>query len=277
MSRCPPCGTTVCMNVPRADTRRKRHHRIAVALAIAAALPVLLIAPGASAARAPARSLSVIVRTAPGHEQGAERLVSSAGGRVRLQLPIIPGFSASLTPAAWRTLAQDPDVVSVTPDAPVRLSGMYEQSSDPYSLRNVEQALRATNMWSAGYTGAGVDVALIDSGVTPVQGLSLPSNVIFGPDLSFESQSSKLRYLDTFGHGTFMAGIIAGRDDAAVGKNYANDATDFLGIAPDARIVSIKVADSHGNTDVSQVIAAIDWVVQHAHDPGLNIRVMNLS
>src|SRR5207248_9787908 len=47
--------------------------------------------------------------------------------------------------------------------------------------------------------------------------------------------------------------------------------------APDARIVSVKVADSDGGTDVSQVIAAIDWVVQHGHDPGLNIRVLNLS
>ena len=48
-------------------------------------------------------------------------------------------------------------------------------------------------------------------------------------------------------------------------------------MAPDARIVSIKVADAHGNTDVSQVIAAIDWVVQHQRDNGLNIRVLNLS
>ena len=48
-------------------------------------------------------------------------------------------------------------------------------------------------------------------------------------------------------------------------------------MAPDARIVSIKVGDADGGTDVSQVIAAIDWIVQHAHDPGLNIRVLNLS
>jgi serine protease AprX len=48
-------------------------------------------------------------------------------------------------------------------------------------------------------------------------------------------------------------------------------------VAPDARIVSVKVADAHGNSDVSQVIAGIDWVVQHAHDPGMNVRVLNLS
>jgi serine protease AprX len=50
-----------------------------------------------------------------------------------------------------------------------------------------------------------------------------------------------------------------------------------MGMAPDARIVSLKVADAHGATDVSQVIAAISWVVQHRNDNGLNIRVLNLS
>jgi serine protease AprX len=74
-----------------------------------------------------------------------------------------------------------------------------------------------------------------------------------------------------------MAGIMAGRDGAATPGNYGANKRDFLGMAPDARIVSIKVADSHGYADVSQVIAAIDWTVQHAHDPGLNIRVLNLS
>ena len=48
-------------------------------------------------------------------------------------------------------------------------------------------------------------------------------------------------------------------------------------MAPDARLVNVKVADSTGATDVSQVIAGIDWVVQHRHDNGLNIRVLNLS
>jgi serine protease AprX len=48
-------------------------------------------------------------------------------------------------------------------------------------------------------------------------------------------------------------------------------------MAPGARIVSLKVGTADGGADVTQVIAAIDWVVQHAHDPGLNIRVLNLS
>src|SRR4029077_9950807 len=80
-----------------------------------------------------------------------------------------------------------------------------------------------------------------------------------------------------FGHGTHMAGIIAGRDDAAVPGAYAGDTTNFIGMAPDARLVNVKVADAQGNSDVSQIIAAIDWVVQHRKDNGMNIRVLNLS
>ena len=95
-----------------------------------------------------------------------------------------------------------------------------------------------------------------------------------GPDLSLESQDPDLTHLDTNGHGTHMAGIIAGRDDAAT--NPA-DPRNFVGVAPDARLVSVKVGAASGAVDVSQLIAAIDWVVQHRRDNGLNIRVLNLS
>jgi serine protease AprX len=85
-----------------------------------------------------------------------------------------------------------------------------------------------------------------------------------------------MQYLDTYGHGTHLAGIIAGRDDTATLSTYT-DHDNFVGVAPDSRIVNVKVAESSGATDVSQVIAALDWVVQHRRDNGLNIRVINLS
>jgi serine protease AprX len=149
-------------------------------------------------------------------------------------------------------------------------------STADYSMAAVTSGMGASSWWNAGYTGAGVDVALIDSGVSPVNGLTAPGKVVNGPDLSFDSQAPNLQYLDGYGHGTHMAGIIAGRDGAASAP-YQNDKTDFIGIAPDSRIVNVKVADNQGATDVSQVIAAIDWVVQHRSDSGLNIRVLNLS
>jgi serine protease AprX len=89
-----------------------------------------------------------------------------------------------------------------------------------------------------------------------------------GPDLSFESQHPSTAYLDSYGHGTHMAGIIAGNDGPG---------GTFEGVAPGAHLISLKVASHDGAADVSQLLAAIDWVVQHRNDPGLNIRVLNLS
>jgi serine protease AprX len=157
------------------------------------------------------------------------------------------------------------------------LAAAYDPATDMNSMYNTTQYTGAQAWWSAGYTGAGVDVAVIDTGVSPVEGLSAAGKVIYGPDLSFESQSDAYRNLDTNGHGTFMAGIIAGRGSGAVAGSYPSDSTNFLGVAPDARILSVKVGVADGGVDVSQVIAAIDWVVQHRTDNGMNIRVLNLS
>jgi serine protease AprX len=149
--------------------------------------------------------------------------------------------------------------------APTAGAGSYDPAVDPNSMSSTAQYTGAAAWWDAGYTGKGIDVAVIDSGVSPVPALDHPGKVLYGPDLSLESQAPNLRNYDTYGHGTFMAGLIAGHDN------------EYRGMAPDARIVSLKVATADGGADVSQVIAAVDWVVQHAHDPGLNIRVLNLS
>ena len=153
----------------------------------------------------------------------------------------------------------------------------YNPMEYPGSMYRVAQRVGADDVWAMGFTGQGVDIALIDSGVVPVDGLTASGKVINGPDLSFDSQVDNLRHLDTYGHGTHMAGIIAGRDDAVTAIDRPQAADHFVGIAPNARIVNVKVADAQGATDVSQVIAAIDWVVQHRNDNGLNIRVINLS
>ncbi len=153
---------------------------------------------------------------------------------------------------------------------PVPTGWLYDGTAT--TMDEVRSAIGADWMWSRGYTGDGVGVALIDTGVVPVDGLT-SGNVVNGPDLSFESQSDDLRYLDTFGHGTHMAGIIAGHDPGS-----SLDPTRFQGIAPDARLTSLKVASYDGAVDVSQVIAAVDWVVEHRNDdPGHPIRVLNLS
>ncbi|MBV8296468.1 MAG: S8 family serine peptidase [Acidimicrobiia bacterium] len=141
-------------------------------------------------------------------------------------------------------------------------------TTPPTTLAQAEHAIGAPQYYARGIDGSGVGVALIDTGVVPVQGLSGAGKVVNGPDLSFESQDDAAQYLDTFGHGTHMGGIIAGSD----GPGGA-----FQGVAPGAHLVSLKMATQDGAVDVSQIVAGIDWVVQHRNDPGMNIRVLNLS
>ena len=149
-------------------------------------------------------------------------------------------------------------------------SYISEQYVDYYagSLEAITgSTIKADALYDDGYDGSGITVALIDSGVVPVDGLDSPGKVVNGLDISFESQSADLRYLDTFGHGTHLAGIIAGNDGF----------TGFNGVAPGADILNVKVAGHDGAVDVSQVIAAIEWVIQHRNDNGMNVRVINLA
>ena len=250
---------------------------VAVAVLVVAAAMLPAVAGGASSA-ADGPPVSVIVRAEPGALEVAARQVERFGGQVGRQLSVINGFSASVPTSAMGRLATAPAVRSVTENEPVAMqAAAYTPTTDAGSLYTTTVQTGAQTYWNAGYTGKGIDVAVIDTGTASVPGLATAGKIVNGPDLSFESQAPNLRYRDTYGHGTHMAGIIAGRGDAAVAGRYAGDTTNFLGMAPDARIVSVKVADAMGAADVSQVIAAIDWVVQNNNTGGLNIRVLNLS
>jgi serine protease AprX len=184
------------------------------------------------------------------------RAAGSAAAAAALGAVVLVGApSAHATPGHhWSTAGP----ATSSPDA----------GNTPLDLAATEDVIGATASWDQGDSGQGIDVAVLDTGVTPVDGLDTPGKIIYGPDLSFDSQTASAAYLDGFGHGTAMAGLIAGDDGTPGG---------FAGVAPDARIVSVKVGAANGAVDVSQIIAGIDWVTQHAQTNGLNIRVLSLS
>jgi serine protease AprX len=259
--------------------------------------------------------IGVIVRTTAAGANAAASAIVEAGGAIGRALPIISGFTADIPTGAMDAISNVPGVTAVSIDAKVRpmdlssgaptanVSSVPSGSTEPSSpstpttgdvpstdgtendganangtpMSDVTRLVGAQSLWERGITGRGVDVALIDTGVSPVAGMPA-SQLIDGPDLSFDSQS-EVHYLDQYGHGTHMAGIIAGRDDNVYMKNWCEGCHEgaFIGVAPQARIVNVKVGAFDGATDVSQVIAAIDWVVQHRRDNGMNIRVLNLS
>jgi serine protease AprX len=206
--------------------------------------------------------------------EASDEIVAAAGSTGTRQAIADASDGGIAHLVALRPASESTDTEPTTP-------GNFVQWEDASALEGIPQGqysgsmswitnqiTGANNFWRAGFDGSGIDIALIDTGVVAVDGLTWPGKVVNGPDLSFESQADNLRYLDTYGHGTHLAGIIAGRDNAD---------SEFSGMAPGARIVNVKVADSQGAADVSQVIAALDWVVEHRYDNGMNIRVINLA
>jgi serine protease AprX len=155
--------------------------------------------------------------------------------------------------------------------------GYWTAGEDLGSLYSLNDRIGAHAAWRRGITGSGVTVAVIDTGVAPVEGLDTQGKIVNGPDLSYESQRAGTRYLDGFGHGTHVAGIIAGEDERLNPSAKRTDPRRFAGVAPNAGILNMKVATGDGGADVTGVIAAIDWVVQHRDDQGMNVRVINLA
>lgn len=200
--------------------------------------------------------------------RGARRALCAAlTGLVAGIVPLGPAHAGLLDPI----LGPVTDVLDTT--AGLLDGAVWGYSPAATTLPEVARAIGADRLSARGITGKGVGVALIDTGVVPVEGLT-SGNVVGGPDLSLDSSRPGARHLDAFGHGTHLAGIIAGRDSGPVGTGGS---PGFRGIAPDATLVDVRVGASDGAVDLTQVLAAIDWVVQHRDDPGLHIRVLALA
>ncbi len=259
-------------------------------LAAVALVGTAMVTPSGKAATAHVSQkthelVHVIVTGTPGAAADAARAVKSEGGQVLHALPIVNGFDANVPADAIDRIAATTGVRSITPDAHLQPkaaawpgSAPYDAEANPGSMYNVVREIGADQMWKDGFTGKGVGVAIIDSGVAPVD--AMKANLVNGPDLSLDADGGALDGVDAFGHGTHLAGIIAGRapKSSKKAKELAKaDPDQFLGVAPDATLINVKVAAFDGSVDVSQVIAGINWVVEHRNDKDLKIRVLNLA
>ena len=230
---------------------------------LVAVLSALAAAPVAEARPMPSVSrVDVVVIAAPARVDAAERLTVRLGGTVGQPLEIVRGFTASVPRGAIRRLERSAAVRSVGRD------GALDLKTDPgadAAAASTEVLRTATGADRSAFDGAGVGVALLDSGTVELGGLGRPGALLHGPDFSAEGSDPDLAGLDTFGHGTHLAGVIAGHDPLS----------GFEGVAPGARVVSVKVAGADGVTSLAQVLLGMNWVRQNR--AALNIRVLNLS
>ena len=213
-------------------------------------------------------SIKVIVQKADAADPAPELAVRRLGGQVTAALPIVAGFAATLPAAAVGQLARLAGVRAVTPDTRVRVQAAAADSG----IRSVyPKAIKADAVWKRGITGRGVTVAVLDTGVANVPDLAgrlvQVRNDLTGRTEPCKNLSGEQDCNDRYGHGTFIAGLIAGNGASSAGK--------WKGVAPEASILSVKAAGADGSADVSNILAAIQWVV--SFQDRYNIRVLNLS
>jgi serine protease AprX len=237
-------------------------------LAALLALFVVLFAAPAHAATSPATHI-VQLRSGVSLAEGTAA-VRAAHGSVAGRLPIINGLAARLSAGAQARLARDPRVAAVSANAKVR-----SQSSrfDPTKLgTSYPPSVYAPTAWD-GATGAGVGVAVIDTGIdgglVDFKDAAGNSRVVASVVTSPEATSPN----DVLGHGTHVAGIIAGDSTRRPAEDPLNG--KYVGIAPEANLIAIKAADDEGVGTVLDAIYGLQFVLDHKAD--YNIRVVNLS
>jgi serine protease AprX len=189
----------------------------------------------------------------------ARRLKDVAGkGKLKLKkrLGLIDADSAVIAAGDLQSLAKEEGVEFVAPDLPVQPTAAGTPISFPLLSTLYPKIDGAPSAWSKGYTGEGVGVAVIDSGVAPLAD--------FGSRLTRVQLSGQPSIDDTYGHGSFVAGVLAG--SSPDGR--------YVGIAPKASVYAIDVNDVSG-VYTSNVIAGLDWV--DANRQAANIRVVNVS
>jgi serine protease AprX len=263
-------------------------HRIAVVAATATVTGLAVIAPAQALAqipagttfRSPSATMTVLVtsRNRPDHydpvtvgnvlageQSGAKRSATTDAVHVKTamhshvsqDLAVANGVVAQVTPDDLAALRADPTLV-VTPDVPVTVKDGSFVARDPAAV--FPTTTGATQL-AKGLDGSGVTVAVLDTGITKLPDFG--PRLVGGVDLSGEGNP----YQDSYGHGTFVAGLIAG--------NGASSKGVYKGEAPGAKLVSVKVAGVTGVTDVATVISGINWVVSHQDQ--FKIGVLNIS
>jgi len=183
--------------------------------------------------------------------------VAAAGARLGRRLPIINAVVIQVPGTALAGLANNPLVEEISLDR--RTFAAMERTAATVGVTAVRQQF--------GYDGAGIGVAVIDSGVSAWHDDLSSAGAGQRIDTFVDFVNGRQAPYDDYGHGTHVAGIIAGNGLDSGGRR--------AGIAPGAHLVVLKALDSVGAGRISDVIAALDYI--HANRHTLNIRVVNLS
>lgn len=195
---------------------------------------------------------------------GIAKGFSIEDARFRDELPLVDGLKVDVDPAQFRNLMKSlPDGTNVVLDTRIkfskpqnfRMEARDEDRAERPALDIANSTLGINRLWEQGFTGKGVGICVIDSGIHPHKD--------FGDRIKgfVDMNDGQVKPYDPYGHGTHVAGIAAGSGVESNGK--------FKGVAPDADIIGVRI------TSVAEAIKGIQWAIENKDTH--NIKVLNMS
>lgn len=201
----------------------------------------------------PDRPCRLIIEMATPFTDRIAGYIEANEGKVHHIIRLVPSMVVELPYAALEPMIYSPHIKKIWHDIKVR------------ALLNI--AVPTTGGAKAhdlGFTGKDITVAVIDTGIFPHPDLIYPENRIVGWNDLVNQQTTPY---DDNGHGTHVSGIIAGNGAASRGK--------YAGMAPEAKLVGVKVLDREGSGNTSDIISALEWCIENQKT--YNIRAINMS
>ncbi|MFC0187323.1 S8 family serine peptidase [Fictibacillus aquaticus] len=179
-----------------------------------------------------------------------QKIAQKFHGKIHHQLPELSIISATVPKAAVKLIDAVPGVVSVKEEIKYKMT----ETAAGQTVRWPVQKVNGVQTINKGFTGKGVKVAVLDTGIS----LNHPDLKVSGGVSTVEGRAS---YADDNGHGTHVAGIISAE----------NNEIGAVGVAPDADVYAVKVLDENGFGYESEIIGGLTWAIENKMD------VINMS
>lgn len=172
-------------------------------------------------------------------------IAAQFNGRINRMFSNFPALAITLPSYAKRLISMYPGIVSIEEDVQVHI----ESQTQDWGVTRID----GPAAWNSDYTGEGIKIAVVDTGIAPHEDLVVKGGVSYVVDVP--------SYTDDNGHGTHVAGIIGAR----------NNSYGTVGIAPECDLYAVKVLDKDGSGYISDIAAGIDWAISN------NMDIVNLS
>ncbi len=212
----------------------------------------------------------VIVRSTPSpaskRADRAATAIGKQGGKAKHALPIVGAATARLKGTQILKLTREPEVDYVVKDAKLRATFDPVADSAKAGTPGILE-VGAPRAWSdLGVTGQGIGVAVVDSGV--YAHADLAGRIAAAIDFTSAAPIVSTTPLgDPGGHGTHVAGLVAGDGTSSAGL--------YTGVAPRARIIDVRVIDATGTSTVSTILRGLQWLLANRNT--YNVKVVNMS